>query len=202
MRWENGRCALLSRHMDRLAASAAKLAFGFDRNALIEAIEAHAKPLPTRGAFKVRLVLDPQGGCAFSPAEPLGVGLDTPFAARLWPTPVRSSDPWLRHKTTNRDGYNDALHQARAEGFLDAIFSNERGMITEGAIHSVFVRHGDRWRTPPLSAGILPGVYRGFLLDTHPEIREEDFTVSDLYNADEIWLTNAVHGVRRVTLAR
>ena len=202
MRWENGHCALLSRHLDRLTASARRLGFDCDRNAVLETIEAHRQHLPTAGAFKVRLVLKPQGTCTFSPAEALGRENDAPLLARLWPTPVRSSNPWLRHKTTNRQIYNDALRQARAEGLLDAIFMNERGVITEGAIHSVFLRKGEQWRTPPLSAGVLPGVYRSLLLDTRTDIAEEEFDATDLFGADEIWLTNAVHGVRRITMKR
>ncbi len=73
-------------------------------------------------------------------------------------------------------------------------------MVTEGAIHSVFVRHGRGWRTPPLSAGVLPGVYRGWLLASDPSIAEQHIPVNELWTADEILLTNAVRGKRRVTL--
>ena len=202
MRWESGGCALLPRHIHRLKTSTAELAFQFDRNAVQQAIEEHGNQLPAVGAFKLRLVLNAQGTCTFSPTEEVAATTDTALPVRLWPTPVRSSDPWLRYKTTHRHIYDDALREARAEGLLDVIFMNERGGITEGAIHSVFVRHANQWRTPPLSAGVLPGVYRSFLLETNSEIVEQEFGAGELWSADEMWLTNAVRGVRKVILTR
>jgi len=62
------------------------------------------------------------------------------------------------------------------------------------------VRHGDHWRTPPVSAVLLPGVYRRHLLATNAEIAEVNISAEDLRTADELWLTNAVRGIRRVLL--
>jgi para-aminobenzoate synthetase/4-amino-4-deoxychorismate lyase len=105
----------------------------------------------------------------------------------------------LQHKTTRRAFYDQVYAEARRQGFADVIFVNERGHITEGAIHNIFVRHKDRWRTPPTVAGLLPGVYRRHLLTTQPEITEANLTPEDLHTADEIWLTNAVRGFRAAT---
>ncbi len=96
--------------------------------------------------------------------------------------------------------YEQAAREAKNNGCVDAVFTNERGMVTEGAIHSVFVRHGEQWRTPPVSAGVLPGVYRGWLLERDPSIAEQEVPLGELWTADEIWLTNAVRGRRHVTL--
>jgi branched-subunit amino acid aminotransferase/4-amino-4-deoxychorismate lyase len=38
-------------------------------------------------------------------------------------------------------------------------------------------------------------------LTAHPNIIEANLTAEDLRTADEIWLTNAVRGIRSVTLA-
>jgi para-aminobenzoate synthetase/4-amino-4-deoxychorismate lyase len=90
--------------------------------------------------------------------------------------------------------------EAAARGFADAIFTNENGYITEGAIHNIFVRNGSLWRTPPVSAGVLPGVYRRHLLATQANTVEANLNPDDLQSADEIWLTNAVRGIRNATL--
>jgi para-aminobenzoate synthetase/4-amino-4-deoxychorismate lyase len=129
---------------------------------------------------------------------------DTPSIpkVRLWPVPIHSSDVWLQHKTTRRILYDRALALAEKAGCVDAVFQNERGMVTEGAIHSILVRSGHIWRTPPLEAGILPGVFRQHLLRIRPEIREEDIHVGELSEADEIYLMNAVRGLRRVELQK
>jgi para-aminobenzoate synthetase/4-amino-4-deoxychorismate lyase len=199
LRVEDGRCALLERHLARLGASAAYFDFNFQGELVREAVEAECVRL-VPGVWRLRLTLD-RGGCVrFSAAEPIEPDV-LPLKAMLWPEPVCSQDRFLRHKTTRRALYDHAIAQARAEGCADAIFLNERGQLTEGAIHSVMVRHGRRWRTPTLDSGALPGVYRAHLLATMPELEESDFFLDELLAADEIWLTNAVRGVRSVRLA-
>ena len=200
MRWSQGRCELLPLHLDRVAASAAHFQFDFDRAVVLRAIEAEASRLPSHGVWKLRVVVSRDGTCVFSPAEALQDQSGS-LRAMLWPRPVASSDAMLQHKTTCRAVYDQAVRHARAHGYVDALFVNELGMVTEGAIHSIFVRHGSRWRTPPLHAGALPGVYRAFLLATAAEIDVEAFGREELLSADEVWLTNAVHGMRRASVA-
>jgi len=118
----------------------------------------------------------------------------------LWPEPVQSGDRFLRHKTTRRSLYNHAAQVSRERGYIDAIFHNERGVVTEGAISNVVVKDGDSWLTPPVDAGVLPGVYRTSLLKRMPEIQVVEFSVERLLSADEVWLTNAVRGMRRVAI--
>lgn len=199
MRWQKGRCDLLALHLDRLTASARQLGFRLDRAQVQRKIEEEAGRLPEGHAFRLRVQVNAEGECSFTPAQVL-VEETGPFTAFIWPVSVRSTDPWLAHKTTRRPVYDEAQRTAAEHGCIDAIFLNEHGTVTEGAIHSIFVRHGDRWRTPPASAGVLPGVSRRLLLDRMPQIQEEAFDAAALCSADEIWLTNAVRGVRAVAL--
>jgi para-aminobenzoate synthetase/4-amino-4-deoxychorismate lyase len=202
MRWQHGRCELLRLHLDRLQSSARHFHFRFDRAWIQRAIEQQAADLDADIPYKLRLVLDHRGVCTFNTPEPIAAeDPSTPLRIYLWPTPVDSTNPLLQHKTTRRALNDQAYAEARRQGFADAIFINEHGHITEGAIHSIFVRHGTRWRTPPTAAGLIPGVYRRHLLTTHPNIAEADLTPEDLRTADEIWLTNAVRGIRGATLA-
>lgn len=200
MRWQDGRCDLLALHLDRLESSAAHFHFRFDRELTQRLIEAHGADLDPNIPHKLRLVLNHRGTCTFSPPEPITEDASTPLGICIWPTPIDSTDPLLQHKTTRRTVYDQAYAKARTQGFADAIFINEHGHITEGAIHNIFVRHGSQWRTPPISAGLLPGVYRRHLLARDPEITESNLTAEDLRSADEIWLTNAVRGIRKATL--
>jgi para-aminobenzoate synthetase/4-amino-4-deoxychorismate lyase len=107
----------------------------------------------------------------------------------------------LQHKTTRRVFYDHAYAEARRQGFTDVIFLNETGHVTEGAIHNIFVRHENQWRTPPVTSGLLPGVYRRHLLSKEHNIAETVLTLEDIRTADEIWLTNAVRGIRKATFA-
>ncbi len=195
MRWEAGTCALLDFHLERLQSSAAYFGFTCDQSRVRCNIEAKAAQLPGSGAWKLRLTLDRGGILTWSTPELLQTDPER-LKALLWPEPVRSGDRFLRHKTTRRAVYDNALRQARAQGFTDAVFRNEHGLVTEGAIHNIVVRHGDRRRTPPLNAGVLPGVCRAHLLATMPGLLEEPFTVEEMLDADEVWLCNALRGVR------
>jgi para-aminobenzoate synthetase/4-amino-4-deoxychorismate lyase len=201
MRWQNGRCDLLQLHLDRLQSSAKYFHFHFDRELIQSAIEQQVASLSTDIPYRLRLVLDHRGACAFNVPEPI-VADDaaTPLQVQLWPTPIDSANPLLQHKTTRRALYDHACAEGRRQGCADVIFINERGHVTEGAIHNIFVRHGAQWRTPPLSDGLLPGVYRNHLLATRANTIEASLTPEDLRTADELWLTNAVRGIRRATL--
>jgi len=48
-----------------------------------------------------------------------------------------------------------------------------------------------RGLTPPVSCGLLPGVFRNWLVD-HGELTEEVLTVADIYEADSVFLINSV----------
>jgi para-aminobenzoate synthetase/4-amino-4-deoxychorismate lyase len=200
MRWQHGRCDLLQLHLDRLQSSAEYFHFHLDRELIQRAIEHHAASLDAAIPYKLRLVLGHRGDCAFDAPEPITIDDSaTQVIVRLCHRPSDSTNPLLQHKTTRRAFYDQVYAEARRQGFADVIFVNERGHITEGAIHNIFVRHKDRWRTPPTVAGLLPGVYRRHLLTTQPEITEANLTPEDLRTADEIWLTNAVRGFRAAT---
>ncbi len=74
------------------------------------------------------------------------------------------------------------------------LFLNERGEVTEGAISNIFIEKAGRWITPPISCGVLPGVYRRHLLESQRDVEEQVLTLEDLKTADAVYLTNAVRG--------
>ena len=203
MRWQHGRCDLLELHLDRLQSSAKRFHFRFDRASIQCAIERQTASLDAEMPYKLRLVLDHRGTCTFNAPESITAeNPSTPLRIYFWPTAIDSTNPLLQHKTTRRLLYDHACAEARRRGFADVIFINEHGHVTEGAFHNIFVRHGTQWRTPPTTAGLLPGVYRRHLLMTQPEVTEANLTPEELHTADEIWLTNAVRGIRNATLIR
>jgi para-aminobenzoate synthetase/4-amino-4-deoxychorismate lyase len=199
LRWERGCCELVDLHLERLRNSAEFFGFPFDGGSMRAAIERKASQLAAGEVQKIRLTLNSAGAYRITGSR-IDPDSFSPLKVRLWADPMQSGDSWLQHKTTRRVLYDEASRVAQEAGCVDAIFSNEFGMLTEGAIHSVLLCHGDRWRTPPLSAGVLPGVYRRHLLSTRPEIREQDVAVDELWTADHIYLMNAVRGLRRVLL--
>lgn len=195
LRWEAGACALLDRHLTRLQASAGYFGFLYDEAKVRRELEQQAAGLSLEIAWKLRFTLGRNGELQWSAPERVPAD-EQSLRVLLWPEAVDSRDRFLRHKTTRRAAYDHAFREACGKGFADAVFHNERGVVTEGAIHNIFVRHGSCWRTPPLDAGVLPGIYRAHLLATLPGVMEQEFTMEELLAADEVWLCNAVRGVR------
>ena len=108
-----------------------------------------------------------------------------------------SGDALLRHKISHRTLYDQAWQEAVQHGGFDAIFVNEQGFVTEGGRTSIFIKHAGstEWLTPPLSAGLLPGVMRAALLnDPSINAREANLTIKDVSMAEEIMLSNALRG--------
>ena len=97
-----------------------------------------------------------------------------------------------------------AKKEAQNAGFDEAILKNTQGHIAEGAVSNIFIiKNNNTVVTPPIQEGALPGTYREQLLKVLPpyfKITEEIITTDDLKNANEIFLTNALMGVRPVHL--
>ena len=116
--------------------------------------------------FKVRVLLERCGALTLShtPVEQeAGDG-----KVIISDTRVFSGDRFLRHKTTRRQLYDAAIRTGAPHGYDEVLFLNERGEVTEGAISNVFIEVDGRWFTPPVSCGLLPGIYRRHLLETRP----------------------------------
>jgi para-aminobenzoate synthetase/4-amino-4-deoxychorismate lyase len=150
---------------------------------------------------KVRLLLDPEGKLHIE-SEVLPASAINPKPARIRIAPERTDprDPMLFHKTTHRPLYTEALKAAAQAGFEDALFLNTRGEITEGAINNIFIEKDGRLLTPPVDCGLLAGVQRRHLLETLPNVEEQVLTLQDLRQADAIYLSNAVRGLRPATI--
>lgn len=170
--WRPGRgFFLLRRHWLRLRRDAAFFGFPLDlspitlRRRLDEAVTAAGATV----SLKLRLLVDNAGRMTVT-ATPL-----PPAAGRIWRiapalTPVDAANPFLRYKTTHRIVYDRA--RAETPGYDDVLLWNQRGEVTETSVANVLFDFGDgQWITPPVACGLLPGVYRAYLLNAR-RIRE------------------------------
>jgi para-aminobenzoate synthetase / 4-amino-4-deoxychorismate lyase len=195
MLWEN-EFRFLSLHLDRLEASASYFNFGFDRGSALSQLHERSSSFPAGKPYRIRLLLDVTGGvtidsCEFHAERSSG-------SVTLSPVRTSSVDLFTRHKTTWREVYDLQYAAARAGGFDEVLFTNERGELTEGAISNLFVEQRGRLLTPPLTCGVLPGVFRRHLLETHPKAEERILTLEDLKAADAVFLCNSLRGIRKV----
>ena len=179
--------------MERLARSAVQLEFVHSGDAVAQALQNCITPAPG-GGLRIRLVLWRDGRIETTVVplvrEPQGTVWRVAIAARR----LHSAMPKLRHKTTHRALYDDELAHAVATCNADeVIFLNERRELCEGARSNLFVRHGSRLLTPPVSCGLLPGVLRAQLLACG-EAAEAVLTQDDLGKGG-IFMGNSVRGL-------
>ena len=205
LRWSPGEGYWLEAfHFERLKESAARFGFRFDeaacRSALNEAVEGVARPQ------RVRLTLDRFGRAQVTLADAPPVARElaevarAPVRVRVAGSPVSTNDLWLYHKTTCREVYERALSSARAVGPCDdVVLWNEQGEATETTIGNLVVARGGRMLTPPVSAGLLAGTFRRWLLE-RGVVEEGVLTVDSLRAADGLWRVNGVRGWERIEL--
>jgi para-aminobenzoate synthetase/4-amino-4-deoxychorismate lyase len=194
--WEN-EYYLLSLHLDRLESSARYFSFIFDRAGIRLQLLEFAQSLSLGQRYRVRLLLDSTGKLLIT-SSPVANVLQT-VRIRLSPHRTSSSHVFLRHKTTQRHLYDQQYAEAKAEGFDEVIFLNERGEVTEGAISNFFIERSGKLLTPPLNCGVLPGIMRRHLLETNPTAEECVLNLEELKAAESVFLCNSVLGLRRVT---
>jgi para-aminobenzoate synthetase/4-amino-4-deoxychorismate lyase len=200
MLW-NGEFRLLSMHLDRMESSAAYFGFNFDRAAIIEQLIAESLSFEPEVLYRVRLLLAENGTLAISHARHIANTASQTGHICLSSERTSSADIFLRHKTTLRSLYDSQFAKCHEEGFDEVIFLNEKDEITEGAISNIFIRRAGKLFTPPLGAGILPGVFRRHILETDSTAQEKILTLEDLESADAIYLCNSLRGMREVRLS-
>ena len=191
-------CRNLELHIQRLRASALYFGFPFDEAELRNKLARACVELAPASAYRIRLSLGKRGfNLQIAPLQPLGA----PVRVVLAKHPVSVSNLFLRHKSTVRKRYDDAVVEAEKRGAFDMLFFNARGELTEGGRSNLFVKLNGHWYTPPLSAGVLPGVMRSILLaDPGWNAKERSLTMSDLRAAEQLVLTNALRGAMKATV--
>jgi para-aminobenzoate synthetase/4-amino-4-deoxychorismate lyase len=196
--WDDG-YRLLSRHMRRISESAGYFDYPCDVERLIKSLVAKSREFASGKRYKVRLTLDRHGNVT---VESWVIDEREPGLPRVALAGVRtdSKDRFLYHKTTRREIYDRLYRVAAGRGLADVIFMNEKSQVTEGTISNVFIRRGKDLITPSVQCGLLNGVYRQHLIETHPGVREGVLSLDDLRDADAIYICNAIRGLRAVTL--
>lgn len=112
----------------------------------------------------------------------------------------QNEDSFLaRLKTSNYLLYRLAYLEAKNKGFDEAIILNSRGYIAETSRANIFLVKDKALFTPSLECGCLDGITRRLILNLAKKYRipvnEGNFTLSDLFNADEVFFTNSLMGI-------
>lgn len=120
----------------------------------------------------------------------------------VYPDAEKSCDKFSNLKSANFLPYSMAAMFAKENKLNDSLLLNSNGSIADSTIANVFIIKNGVVITPGLEDGCVNGVMRKYLIEkiqtTDYELRVEAVTVSNLKAADEIFLTNAINGIRWV----
>ena len=213
LRTYNRRMFLYDRHVRRLRRSAAMIALDvpFTDDALAARIaetmaaaafdgEAYIRVLLTRGVGE--LTYDPKA----TPTPTLVIivkpQVDPPPEAYSRGVRVAIVDIVRNHpgsvnpmiKSNNLMNSALAMQEALRSGAFEGVMRNYRGELTECTTANLFVVKDGVALTPPIGAGLLPGITREFMFEVGQaagiEVREAVLRDDDLYRADEAFLTS------------
>lgn len=202
----------LREHLARLAKSCVRLRMpapdleriASDLHRTVEAsglAECYLRIVITRGTGPIGIAAGAERPCTIVYALPLnllpadayarGIGIALAHGAR---------DPSLGGiKSSNYLAGVLAVAAAKERGADEAVLLGANGEIAEGATSNVFMVRAGRVLTPPLSAGILEGITRRVVFELlraiEVPVAEELMFPSDLYRADEVFITSSIREV-------
>ncbi|WP_134088306.1 aminotransferase class IV [Olivibacter sp. XZL3] len=217
MRWMDGDIRFLQYHIDRLQAGMNLLhlegAAKFDAYFLREKTAELVKKNKLGTDARIRLNVYRAGAGLYSPetnkanylleASPLehdgyqlnktGVIIDV---YREHKKPVNS----LSHlKSSNALIYVLAGIERKRLGCDDILILNNDGFLCESLSSNIFVWYNKTLYTPALSEGCIAGVMRKVVIEMANEygieVVEAQISPEILHEADEMFLTNAIHGI-------
>ncbi|MEI8199931.1 MAG: aminodeoxychorismate synthase component I [Eubacteriales bacterium] len=209
---EDGSVKLLSAHADRIIRSAGILGFALPfgakewENLVTDYINAHmmyGKILRVAVSFGNAAQIKPS--IHFYGRENSNSGCsERGYRMHVSKTIRNETSILSAHKTGNYAENYLAMKAAQSREYDDALFLNSRQNIAETTKCNLFFVKNDILYTPDLSCGILPGVVREFVIQRAKAlgvaVDEGKFTLDDLTGAEEVFVTNSVIGIRRVSV--
>ena len=192
----NGEYRRLALHLNRMKTSAIFFGFSYEERDVLEALNRNRALLLHNVSYKVRLLLGADGVPAVD-NQTITKGTSS-GAVTFSSLRTSSADKFLYHKTTRRKMYEEEFAKAVRAGFDDVLFRNERDEVTEGAVSNVFIESEGVLYTPPVSSGLLGGIYREVLLRNTTGAVQKELKIEDLLSAGSIFICNAIRGMRKV----
>jgi branched-chain amino acid aminotransferase len=119
----------------------------------------------------------------------------------VYPDAKKSCDKFANLKSNNYLPYIMAALHAKKIKVNDCILLNNYDRVCDTTIANIFIIKDDIIYTPPLSDGCVAGVMRRWIIEKlHAgfKIIEKEISIDELENADEVFLTNSVKGIRWV----
>lgn len=220
MRWMDNDIRFLSYHVERLQQSMQVLHLDgtqmFDAYFIREKTAELVKKNRLGSDARIRLSVYRSGGGLYSP--------ETNKAHYLLEATDLAQDGYHLNKTgviidvydAHKKAVNDLSHlkcnnaliyvlagiERKRLGCDDILILNQEGFLCESLSANIFVWYDHKLYTPALSEGCIAGVMRRVIIEMAGEIGievvEAQISPEILHETDELFLTNAIHGIHWV----
>jgi branched-chain amino acid aminotransferase len=218
MRCFDGRLPLLQFHFERLFTGLHSLLFDapswLTPAFLTEQITELLRRNDHQKSAKVRLMIfRGEGGLYDTTNSPVNMLIESYSIEKpgkdegsllidIFPHSRKAADAYSSVKSNNFLPYVMGALFAKQNGWDDAVILNTSDRICDATIANIFIIKNNHIVTPALTEGCIAGVMRRFLLEALQTagyaVQETTVTPAQLYTADEVFLTNAVSGIRTV----
>lgn len=213
LRCYNSRPFKLDSHIERLKKSADALGIAFDAETsffdkaiakLLSAnalIDARVRITITAGSAKIGIhrglqssptIIITAGPAEEIPKEVYSKGV----SILLSDYKISPDDPIARHKTICFLPKLIGLHKARLAGLTEALWLTTDGFLACCSTANIFFVRSGKVYTPSLELPIVEGITRRTTIEICKEINldvnEGRFTLSDLLEAEEVFITNSI----------
>jgi para-aminobenzoate synthetase/4-amino-4-deoxychorismate lyase len=193
---DDGQIFLFEDHLERLRSAAKFFLFNINEDKITKSLFKKIDKKYSKGKYKIRLTLNKWGKVKYT----FNFITLVPDVVKIIISDktVDSENKFQYFKTTNRELYTSELSKYNRAGYFEVIFFNEKDELAEGCTTNIFIKKNDVWLTPPISSGILPGIYRNHFMYSKKDVKETIITINDLLHADEVMLVNSVIGEVKV----
>ena len=119
----------------------------------------------------------------------------------VYPDAKKSCDKFSHLKSNNFLPYIMAALHAKTIKANDCILLNNYDRVCDTTIANIFIIKDEVIYTPALSEGCVAGVMRRFVIEkltSDFKIIEKPLSIEELQNANEVFLTNSIQGIRWV----
>lgn len=221
MRCDNGKIPLLNYHIQRLQESMELLQFDrphkFGDDLILSRVEALLRKNDLlENECRVRLAVFRDGDGLYTPTtnatayllevsrldKKVNIHNQAGLIVDVFPDHRKPINTLSGLKTSNALLYVLAANYRKKHGLDDVVILNQDGFICESSSSNIFVIYQNTIYTPALTEGCVRGVMRRSIIDfaqeTGIEIIEAQISPHILNEAEEIFLTNAVHGMQCV----
>lgn len=204
----DGHLALMDRHMRRLrnSAGAIDLPYDFDLNPLEPVIEEGIRRAPSGDALVYIQIT--RGVAPRAHLAPVGIKPTVLITFRPRPrvSPEQRQagvaimtareDRWAHCSIKSTNLLPNVLSKTRAveQGYYDSVFVGSDGTVRETSAANIFLVKGGRLGVPVRNDAVLHGITQEVILECAARIgiptEERPFTVQELYEADEAFLSS------------